>query len=147
MVFLGHRINADSATKSHVALHVPRANLPRFAFKVFAKTQPYQRDQTFIIMLPTKHKIRPKCSPSVLCCELPIAHFPSSYLLHFPKFYFAANLSFPEERAGTAQEPSEQQTFLTPPPLYNKCSAPYCPPHSSLLLTVLHVTIAPVLTP
>jgi hypothetical protein len=65
-----------------------RPNRPRFpvVFQVLEQTlswhpkstlhcsliiQPYQRDQIFFIMLPSKHKIRPKCSTSFICCILP----------------------------------------------------------------------------
>ena len=88
---------------------------PKINFKFFAKPQPFQSDQNFVIMLPSKHKIQPKFSSSFLCCTLPTFHYPPSYFLHFSLFFLAKSLPLSEGQAGTAFEPSEQLTFLTPP--------------------------------
>jgi hypothetical protein len=49
-----------------------------------------------------------------------LMHFPNNplpitpYLLHFTTLKLVSSLSLPEGRAGTAWEPLEKQTFLTP---------------------------------
>jgi hypothetical protein len=88
---------------------------PKLKLKFFAKPQPFQSDTNFVIMLPSKHKIQPKFSSSFLCYTLPTFHYPPSYFLHFSVFFLANSLLLPEGQAGTACEPSEQLTFLTPP--------------------------------
>ena len=88
---------------------------PESDFKFFAKPQPFQSDQNFIVMLPTKHKIQPQFSSSFLCCTLPTVHCPPSYFLHFSVLFLANSIPLPEGQAGTAFEASDQLTILTPP--------------------------------
>ena len=46
----------------NVALQASQANVLKINFKIFNNTQPSQRDQNVIIMLPYKHIIQPKRS-------------------------------------------------------------------------------------
>jgi len=76
--------------------------------------QPSKHDHNFVIILPPKHKIRPKCPASFLCCILPTVHFPSPYLLQFQCFaLLRCYLYQTDERV--VWEPSEQQHFLSVP--------------------------------
>jgi hypothetical protein len=101
--------------KSTLHCMLPTQPSPKINFKIFAKPQPFQSDQNFVIMLPSKHKIQPKFSSSFLCCTLPTVHYQPSYVLHFSVFFLANSLPLPEGQAGTACEPSEHLTFLTSP--------------------------------
>jgi len=55
MVFLGCRACSDFASKMHVVLLDSHADHTNINFETFTKMQPFQRDQSFVIMLPTKH--------------------------------------------------------------------------------------------
>jgi len=71
------------------------------------------------------HKTSPNV-PLFPLLHIPTLHFPAPYLLHLPTLYLATNLSLPEGRAGTASEPSAQQTPLIPsslPPSVIRISA------------------------
>ena len=52
-------------------------------------------------------------------------HIPT---LHFPAPHLATSLPLPEGRAGTASEPSAQQTPLTPLPRYKIIAMPHTAP-------------------
>jgi len=76
--------------------------------------QPSKHDQNFVIILPPKHKIRPKCPSSFLCCILPTVHFPSPYLLHFQRFTLLRCYLYQKDER-VVWEPSEPQTFRSVP--------------------------------
>ena len=76
--------------------------------------QPSKHDQNFVIILPPKHKIRPKCSASFLCSILPTVHFPSPSLLHFQRFTLLRCYLYQKDER-VVWEPSEEQKFLSVP--------------------------------
>ena len=53
---------------------------PRSMLNCTLLMQPSQRDQNFVIMLPSKHKIEPKLSTCSFSCRLHTVHFPSPHL-------------------------------------------------------------------
>ena len=68
---------------------------------------------TLSLTSPSEHKTSPTATLFPLL-HIPTLHFPALYLRHLPMLYLATSLPLPEGRAGTACEPSEQQTPLTP---------------------------------
>jgi len=144
VVFLRHRASNETVPKVHFALRASHSALSKTDFKFFVKPQPFQSNQNFVIMLPSKHKIQSKFSSPFFCCTLPTVNYPPSYFLHFPVFFISNSLSLPEGQAGTACEPSEQLTFLTPSfiiisavLLTSRCTSHiFLPPPPSLSLSV-----------
>ena len=118
VIFVCHRASNETVPKIHFALHASQAapsHSPKIDFRFFAKPQPFQSDQNFVLLLPSKHKIQPqsksKSKSSFLRCTLPTAHYPPSYHLNFSVFFLANSLPLPEGQAGAACEASEQLTF------------------------------------
>jgi len=118
MVFLGSRACADLASKMHVVLRDSHADHPNINFEILSKMQPFQRDQNFVIMLPTKHNSDQKLTfcPPIPTPNSPLPSLPITLPALFPKFSLAISVPLPKGRAGTVWEPSAQLTFVTPTP-------------------------------
>ena len=86
---------------------------PKLNKKFFAKRSPPNTIKHHKNM-PSEHQIQLKCQTSVPCCVFPTTHLSLPYFRYGPKFYLDTSIPLREGRAGTAWEPSEQQTFLTP---------------------------------
>ena len=83
------------------------AALPQ-VIKVFAKTQPSQIYNNFVIMLTIEIKIQPTYWSSFLCI------LPSRYLLHVSMLNLVSRLPVPEGRGGIAREPTQPWTLVFP---------------------------------
>jgi hypothetical protein len=81
-------------------------------------TQPSRRYQNFVTMLPSKPKIQPERSTSLLYFSLPTTHFSSPHLPNFISFQSIVA----EDKRGL---PANSSDSLAP---CSKCSAGHCTP-------------------
>jgi hypothetical protein len=95
VVFLGPEANSELIANMHVALRTSYAVLHKFNLGIFAKTQPSQSYQNFVIILASKLQTQPQCSTTSLRFILPAGYFPSRYRLHFLKLYLVSSLPLP----------------------------------------------------
>jgi hypothetical protein len=91
-----------------------RGALPKTNFKIFAKTRLSLLDQDFFLKLTSKNRTQAKCSASSLRCILPAVSFPSSYLIHSPRFYFIPAYPPQKDERALPEVFPEHQTFLLP---------------------------------
>ena len=99
--------------KIHVALHVSHAALLKINSKIFTKAQPCQRDQNFVIMLHSRHQIRPKCSH--ISSPAYFQQSTSLQLTIFTSQCFSLNQpTFSRRTKGGCLSPSQQYTFPNP---------------------------------
>jgi hypothetical protein len=113
------RINS----KCSVSTEIPHYTA-RFKLTFYVQTQPFKSDLNFVILLPSKHKIQPSCSTSVLSCVLHTSHFPTPYL--------ASSQTSPDGRAGIDCLETFNAVDFAPAPTIKYQVSPYSiPPHSA----------------